>query len=81
MKPGECLIVQDFAKNRNITYQDSIKENYWNKKQVTLHPSVLFYRSKDEIDIKTLYVTHISDITTHNAHIVHLITLDCISVL
>ena len=31
LKPGQCLIVQDFAKNRDIVYQDEIKANYLGK--------------------------------------------------
>ena len=40
LKPGQCIIVQDFAKNRDISYQDEIKANYWVKIQVTMHPTV-----------------------------------------
>ena len=74
-------MVQDFAKNRDITYQDEIKSNYWTKKQVTMHPTVLFYRLKDEGEIHRLVITHLSDITNHDAHIVHYMTLECISIL
>ena len=42
LKPGQCLIVQDFSKNRDVVYQDEIKSNYWTKFQVTMHPVVLF---------------------------------------
>ena len=42
LKPGQFVMVQDFAKNRDIIYQDEIKSNYWTKFQVTMHPVVLF---------------------------------------
>ena len=81
LKPGQCLMVQDFAKNRDITYQDEIKCNFWVKKQVTMHPTVIFYRLEDEGEIHRLVITHLSDITDHDAHIVHFMTLDCLSTL
>ena len=81
LKPGQCVIVQDFAKNRAIIFQDEIKSNYWSQKQVTIHPSVLYYRLIEGEPIRKLVVTHLSDITNHDAHIVHHITQECISVL
>ena len=82
LKPGQCLIVQDFAKNRNIVFQDEIKSNYWVNKQVTLHPAVLFYRlSENQKEPSKLVITHLSDNKNHDAHMVHLMTQDCISIL
>ena len=82
LKPGQCLMVQDFAKNRDIVFQDEIKSNFWVKKQVTLHPSVLFYRlTEDQKDPNKLVITHLSDNKNHDAHMVHLMTQDCISIL
>ena len=63
LKVGQCLMVQDFAKNRDIIFQDEIKSNFWSKKQVTLHPSVLFYKLTDEQEEPNkLVITHLSDI-------------------
>ena len=81
LKPGQCLMVQDFAKYRDIAYQDEIKSQFWTKKQVTMHPTVLFYRLEDGGEIQRLVVTHLSDITNHDAHLVHYMTLECISIL
>ena len=81
LKPGQCIMVQDFAKNRDITYQDEIKSAYWTKKQVTMHPTVIFYRLEDGGEIHRLVITHLSDITNHDAHIVHFMTLECLSIL
>ena len=81
LKPGQCLIVQDFAKNRDIVYQDEIKANYWVKKQVTMHPTVLFYRLTEGEEVCRLVITHLGDITNHDAHLVHYMTLDCIKIL
>ena len=83
LKPGQCLIVQDFAKNRDIVFQDEIKSNFWTKKQVTLHPSVLIYRLTDNEHepVKKIVISHLSDIKNHDAHLVHCMTQDCISIL
>ena len=81
LKPGQCLMVQDFAKNRDIIFQDDIKSNFWCKKQVTIHPGVIFYRLIEGEPIRKLVVTHLSDIKNHDAHMVHLMTRDCISIM
>ena len=81
LKPGQCIMVQDFSKNREIVLQEEIKENYFAKKQVTMHPTVLFYRLEKTGNIQKLVVTHLSDIMSHDAHLVHYITQDCISAL
>ena len=81
LKGGQCLMVQDFARNRDIEYQDEIKSQWWTKQQVTLHPTVLFYRLEDEGKIHRLVVSHLSDIINHDAHLVHYMSLDCISIL
>ena len=31
LKPGQCIMVQDFAKNRDIVYQEESKAYYWQK--------------------------------------------------
>lgn len=81
LKPGQCVMVQDFAKNRDIVFQDEIKSNYWCKKQVTIHPGVLFYRLIEGEPIRKLVVTHLSDIKNHDAHMVNLMTQECISIM
>ena len=43
LKVGECLILQDFSRNRDIFHRDEIKASYWSKKQVTMHPTVIYY--------------------------------------
>ena len=54
LKPGQCVMVQDFAKNRDIIFQDEIKSNYWSNLQVTMHPSVLYYRLNECEKIKKI---------------------------
>ena len=43
------LQVMDFAKNREIKYQDEIKATYYTANQVTLHPIVNFYKTDLEL--------------------------------
>ena len=81
LKPGQFIMVQDFAKNRDIINQDEIKASYWIKHQVTMHPTVIFYRLIENGPINILVVTHLSDITNHDAHLVHYMTLECIEIL
>ncbi|KAK6178670.1 hypothetical protein SNE40_011197 [Patella caerulea] len=45
------LMVVDFGKNRNIHHQDQAKSDYFASKQATVHPVVMFYRSKDIPDL------------------------------
>ena len=46
-----------------------------------MHPTVLFYRLKENGEVHRLVITHLSDVTVHDAHLVHYMTLDCISIL
>ena len=77
LKVGECLLIQDFSINRDIFFQNEIKSSYWTKQQVTVHPTVIYFRDKDG-KLHRLVITHLSDITKHDAHIVFYMTKDCI---
>ena len=41
--PGEVLMVQDFAENRKSQYHAEAKSAFYGKKQISLHPTVVFY--------------------------------------
>ena len=43
LKVGECLLIQDFSRNRDIFFQNEIKSSNWTKKQVTVHPTVIYF--------------------------------------
>ena len=75
LKSGQVLIVQDFAKNREIVYQDEIKSHFFSKGQITMHPSVCFFKTNDG-QVKRVVIIHLSDITDHSAHLVNIITSD-----
>ena len=77
----ECLIVQDFSKNRQIVHQDEIKSQYFAKKSVTMHPSVCYVKLNEDDPPKRIVISHFSDITDHDSHMVNYITKDTIKIL
>ena len=81
LEVGECLIVQDFSKNRQIVHQDEIKSQYFAKKSVTMHPSVCFVKLSQQEPPKRIVISHLSDIKDHDAHMVNHITKDTIKIL
>ena len=65
------LLVLDFAKNRTVHYQDEIKSAYFGQRQMTMHPSVVYYRSKEGKLVRESHV-FISDDIKHDHHAVNL---------
>ncbi len=41
---GECMIQMDFAENYTCIPLEEVQSGYWNQDQVTLHPTVVYYR-------------------------------------
>ena len=78
LKPGQCLGIQDFARNIEIYYRSTIKAFNWSKTQITVHPTVLYFRTTASDELKRIVIIHLSDINTHDATLVHFITKDCI---
>ena len=76
---GVCIMVQDFSRNRDVFYQFEIKSSYWTRKQITMHPTVIHLFGDGKWH--RIVITHLSDITKHDAHFVHYITKDCIEYL
>ena len=64
-------------KIKSLTKQDEVKAAFFNTKQVTVHPTVAFVKVPNK-EVQKIVITHLSDITQHDAHIVHFITSDCI---
>ena len=81
LKCGEVLLLQDFSRNRDIKHQDEIKSSYWSTKQASCHPTVIWWRDPDTQKLLRLAITHLSDITNHDAMLVHHITKDCMEIL
>jgi len=44
LKPGEVLVVSDFAENYSCIIQDSAQSYYWSGEQVTIHPFVAYFK-------------------------------------
>ena len=80
LKIGQVLLLQDFAKNISLTLQDEIKSNFWARKQVTLHTTVIYYIDMDG-ELNKLVVFHISELKTHDALLVYHITKDCMEIM
>ena len=78
LKSGECLLLQDFSRNRDIFHQDEVKASWWSNKAVTMHPTVIYCKIDNNQDPTRLVITHLSDITSHDSHLVYYITKDCI---
>ena len=81
IKPGQCLGIQDFAQNIEIFHLKEVKASNWSKKQITVHPNVFYYKTSLSDEMKKQVIVHLSDITKHDAHIVHHMTQDCIDIL
>ena len=58
---GDILIVNDFAQNYLCLHQNKPQGMHWEHKQVTLHPTVVYFRCKDCNNISTHEIGHISN--------------------
>ena len=81
LKLGECVFVQDFSRNKSLLNQDEPKAVYWSQGQVSIHPTVIYYKTNENEESKRVVITHLSDIHSHSAHLVFYITNDCINLL
>ena len=77
LEPGVALMIQDFSRNRDIYHNREVKSSWWTRKQITMHPTVIYFKDLQG-NSNRIVITHMSDITLHDAHIVHYITKDCI---
>lgn len=47
------MLLQDFAENRKSTYgTGEVKQAFYGKKQIQLHPCVIFYRNPEDHHVK-----------------------------
>ena len=67
---GDALIVNDFAQNYLCLHQNEPQGMHWEHKQVTLYPTVVYFRCKDCYTISTHEVVHTSNDLKHDAHII-----------
>lgn len=64
LKENECVVLMDFAQNYSHVVQNSIQSQFFNMRQSTLHPVVVYYKSNNTIVHKS-YV-FISDVNSHD---------------
>ena len=81
LKPGQCLGVQDFARNLEVSFRVEIKASNWSKQQMTVHPHVFYFKTSETEETQRLVIFHLSDIAKHDAQLVHHMTQDCINIL
>ena len=61
---GECLVLCDFSENYAFVIQDAIQGVHWNNDQATIHPFVVYYKNKNEINHTSIIA--ISENTKHD---------------
>ena len=81
LERNECICIQDYAQNLEISYYSEIKASKWAKKQITVHVQVLMYKTSESDTIKRLTITHVSEDLKHDTPMVHYMTLDTIAIL
>ena len=64
-------ILGDFAENYEFVVQDGIQSYHWCKDSCMLHPIVIYYKNRDEVDIQHKSFCFLSDDMTHDRCFVH----------
>jgi hypothetical protein len=63
---GQLIIWGDFSENYTPVTQDAIQSDYFNNRQITLHPFTVYYR--DGTELKCLSYCVFSDSTIHDTN-------------
>ena len=76
MPEGWVIQVLDFAENFTIVHKDEVSSAHWNHDQVTVHPTVCYYKCGhcNEATV-TESLVFISDDVVHDHHSVHHFTM------
>ena len=69
LKPGDFVILLDFAQRYTFLIQDEVQSYHWNQQSCTLHPVVIYYL-KDETMSEECHCI-ISDDLIHDTSFVH----------
>jgi hypothetical protein len=77
LKPGEAIIILDFAENYSFVVQDAAQGFHWNNNQATLHPFVVYYKKDDQTAHASMCV--ISDHLCHDTITVHRFMYDVLN--
>ena len=64
LKDIQTIILLDFAENYSFVAKDVVQSFHWNNSQATLHPFVVYYKSK--VELKHLNLCLISDCLKHD---------------
>lgn len=72
LKPGEEILCQmDFAEKYTCFIQNAPQSCYWDQKQVTIHPFVIFKRNSDNSKTEISNIIVISNVKKQNTTTVH----------
>lgn len=63
---NELVVQMDFAENFTSSSMDEIRSAYWNATNVSLHPTVVYYRNEHG-DMEHKNFVFVSDVINHNA--------------
>jgi hypothetical protein len=66
LKNNELLIWGDFSENYTSVTQNAIQSDYFNSRQITLHPFTVYFRKEGEL--KTICYCVISDCNIHDTN-------------
>ena len=70
LQDGECIVICDFSENYACVIQDSVQGVHWNKTQATLHPFVIYFKDRNELQHENF--VSISECLKHDTNAVHL---------
>ncbi|XP_034253085.1 uncharacterized protein LOC117652350 [Thrips palmi] len=68
LNDSTIIVTMDFGMNYSCLIQGEIQSYHWSKKQVTIHPVVIFYKDGQEVKHRT--IVFISDDLDHDADLV-----------
>lgn len=72
LKPGELLVVLDFAENYSMVLQDEVQSFHWNNEMATVHPFVIYYLDEVKAKIAHQSFVIISDCNIHDTVAVYI---------
>ena len=84
LQPNQIILVQDFARNFVLDFQDEPKDLHWDHDQVTVHPTIIYRCCPTEgcDELVTEEIIHIMpdlkhDSSIYHRHIEHFFTFSC----
>lgn len=72
--PNKVVVLMDFAMNFSCVFPEEIQSYHFSKKQVTLHPVVIFHRPEGQTEADFYNICFISDDLTHDVSMVKAFT-------